>query len=193
MMREHDVLHRISWMNRCMPVPKTKSDLLAAIDTQFCKLDAELATLPSEACGERSMEGHAKGTTMSPHDLVAYLVGWNELVLKWHARRSAGKPVDFPETGFRWNELGRLAQKFYRDYEALPFARLVKRLHVAKARIVALIEDHDDRTLYLQPFYERWPLGRLIQWNTSSPYANACARLRKWRKHRMNLPRFGRR
>lgn len=171
-----------------MPVPKTKSELLSAIETEFRKLDQELESLPMAASYERSMDGHAKGTTMSPHDLVAYLVGWNELILKWHARRSAGQSVDFPETGFKWNELGRLAQKFYRDYESTLFPKLVKRLRDAKTKLIALIEDHDDQALYGQPFYERWPLGRMIQWNSSSPYANASARLRRWRKHRTSTP-----
>ena len=36
----------------------------------------------------------------------------NELVLKWLERDADGEPIDFSETGFKWNELGRLAQKF---------------------------------------------------------------------------------
>lgn len=56
-------------------------------------------------------------------NLVAYLVGWNELVLKWLERDAAGLPIDFPETGYKWNELGRLAGRFYQDYEGLAMAR----------------------------------------------------------------------
>ncbi len=51
---------------------------------------------------------------MSPADLVAYLIEWNNLVLKWLDRDDRGEPVDFPGAGFKWNELGLLAQKFYR-------------------------------------------------------------------------------
>lgn len=38
---------------------------------------------------------------MSPADLVAYLIGWNDLVLKWLDRDDRGEPVDFTEAGFK--------------------------------------------------------------------------------------------
>lgn len=68
---------------------------------------------------------------MSIHNLVAYLIGWGQLVLKWNDRKSQGHEVDFPETGFKWNEL-----------------------------------------------------GKMIQLNTASPFKNATARIRKWKKTR---------
>ena len=49
---------------------------------------------------------------MSIHNLVSYLVGWSSLVLKWNRKSEDKEPIDFPETGYKWNELGRLAQKF---------------------------------------------------------------------------------
>ncbi|HGU7194519.1 TPA: ClbS/DfsB family four-helix bundle protein, partial [Yersinia enterocolitica] len=30
--------------------------------------------------------------------------------------------------------------------------------------------------------YGKWTMGRMISFNTSSPYSNACSRLRKWAK-----------
>lgn len=165
-----------------MAIPQDKDELLAAIDTEFAKLARLLEEVPPALIHQRTMEGHAKGTQMSPFDLVAYLTGWNELVLKWLERDAAGQPVDFPETGFKWNELGRLAGKFYGDYADIPYPQLVERLHAAKSRIVATIGRHDDAALYGRPWHEKWPMGRMIQFNTSSPYANARGRLRKWLK-----------
>ena len=49
---------------------------------------------------------------MSVSDLVAYLIGWGELVLKWNEKKEKREKVDFPETGYKWNELGKLAKKF---------------------------------------------------------------------------------
>lgn len=165
-----------------MAVPQSKDELLKAINTNFDKLHRELADIPDAMVRSGSLEGHAKGTMMSVADLVAYLVGWNELVLKWLDRDAAGQPVDFPETGFKWNELGRLAQKFYHDYEAVPYPQLVERLDAAKGRIVTLIEAHSNDELYGRPWYEKWTMGRMIQFNTSSPYDNARGRLRRWKR-----------
>ncbi|MGO3933034.1 ClbS/DfsB family four-helix bundle protein [Rhodopseudomonas pseudopalustris] len=165
-----------------MAIPSTKDELLGAINSSFDKLIKDLRAVPLSLVDDPGLEGHAKGTQMSVANLTAYLVGWNELVLKWLERDAAGQPVDFPETGFKWNELGRLAQKFYRDYEAVPYPRLVERLAEAKARIVAVIEGRSNDELYGRAWYEKWTMGRMIQFNTSSPYANARGRVRKWLK-----------
>lgn len=171
-----------------MAVPQNKDELQKAIRVNFDKLNGELSDIPDTMVRSRSLQGHAKGTMMSVADLVAYLVGWNELVLKWLDRDAAGQPVDFPETGFKWNELGLLAQKFYRDYEAVPYPQLVERLEAAKDRIVSLIDARSDDELYGRPWCEKWTMGRMIQFNTSSPYDNARSRLRKWKKESKQIP-----
>lgn len=163
-----------------MGVPANKDELLKAINTKFDKLIIDLRRVPLSVVDECCLEGHAKGTQMSVANLTAYLVGWNELVLKWLDRDAAGEPVDFPETGFKWNELGRLAQKFYRDYEGIPYPELIERLVGAKARIVSLIEARSNDDLYGRPWCEKWTMGRMIQFNTASPYANARGRVRRW-------------
>lgn len=165
-----------------MAVPQNKTALLAAINGEFSKLCKAFEQVPSALVDEQSLPGHAKDTLMSVNNLAAYLLGWNELVLKWLARDMAGESIDFPETGFKWNELGRLAQKFYCDYQALPFTQVVERLIVAQAQIVAHINASSDEQLYGQPWYGKWTQGRMIQFNTSSPYSNARGRLRKWLK-----------
>ncbi|ODT13035.1 MAG: hypothetical protein ABS35_38770 [Kaistia sp. SCN 65-12] len=165
-----------------MAVPASKDALLEAIASNFDKLMEDLATVPADRAGEKTLAGHAKGSVMSVHDLVAYLTGWSELVLKWHARRAAGQAVDFPETGYKWNELGALAQKFYADYADLSFEQMMQRFAAAKDGIVALVERQDDAALYGAPWYEKYTMGRMIQFNTSSPFANARGRLREWKK-----------
>ena len=165
-----------------MAVPTTKAELLAAIETTYAKLIKELQTIPAPLTAAPTLEGHSKGEQMSVRDLVAYLIGWNELVLKWHERSAAGELLELPEAGYGWNELGRLARKFYEDYASLSYAELLERLALAKLRIVRLIEDHSDHDLYGAPWYRSYTMGRMIQFNTSSPYANAQGRLRKWVK-----------
>ncbi|MBZ7921022.1 ClbS/DfsB family four-helix bundle protein [Ensifer adhaerens] len=165
-----------------MAVPQTKAELLKAIEVQFAKLMRELEKVPDDKYREPTLDAHTKGTTMSVGDLVAYLIGWGELVVKWIDRDQRGEPVDFPETGYKWNELGKLAQKFYGDSQALSASELLTRLRRSKKTLEAMIESRDDHALYGQPWYGKWTLGRMIQFNTSSPYANASGRLRKWKK-----------
>ncbi|MBO8135634.1 MULTISPECIES: ClbS/DfsB family four-helix bundle protein [Dickeya] len=166
-----------------MGVPQTKSDLLSAIDKNFNKLIGYLSAIPPELTSDKSMDGHAKGTEMSVCDLVAYLLGWNTLVVKWITDDARGQPVDFPETGYKWNQLGLLAQKFYMDYKELNYPSLINNLQSAKDEIVKLIDERTNEELYGKSWYGKWTMGRMISFNTSSPYANANGRLRQWAKN----------
>lgn len=167
-----------------MAVPQNKEELQKAIHTNFEKLKKELATIPRELTNIQELEGHSKGTLMSVNNLLAYLVGWGELVLKWNRGKNNNEPVDFPETGYKWNELGKLAQKFYKDYEDVEFEILIEKLQKTVDQISELIESKSNEELYKVSWYEKWTHGRMIQFNTSSPYTNAKGRIRKWKKER---------
>lgn len=168
-----------------MAVPTTKAELLSAISITFDKLQAELARIPKNRLNERSMPGHSAGTQMSPVCLVSYLLGWNRLVLKWLYQDDQGIAVNFPETGFKWNQLGLLAEKFYTDYAHLTSDELIQELVLAKTELIETINSRSDQELYALPWYGKWTKGRMIQFNTSSPYTNARARIRKWLKPSM--------
>ena len=167
-----------------MPVPESRKELLDAIETNFERLAKDLETVPEELAIEATLEGHAKGTMMSVHNLVSYLLGWNNLVLKWIEKDAKGELIDFPETDFKWNQLGALAQKFYVDYDAVPFVQLLKDLESAKQKIVDFVSDQTDGFLYGASWYRKHTMGRMIQINTSAPYINAHKRLRKWKRQK---------
>lgn len=65
-----------------MAVPENAEQLHKAIESGFVKLVRELETVPADLAGIRELDGHAAGTVMSVNDLLAYLIGWGELVLK---------------------------------------------------------------------------------------------------------------
>ncbi|WP_462248862.1 ClbS/DfsB family four-helix bundle protein [Ekhidna sp.] len=165
-----------------MAIPINKEELISAIEINYDKLHVELEDIPVELVHSKTLEGHAKGTKMSVSDLVAYLIGWGELVLKWNRKISNGEEVDFPETGYKWNELGQLASKFYGDYENLNFNSRLSKLEKTKDEILKLIGRTTNSDLYEKPWYNKWTQGRMIQLNTSSPFRNARNRLRKWKK-----------
>lgn len=165
-----------------MAIPKDKEELIKAIVDNYKMLTSELSTIPSELTTIKELEGHSKNTLMSINDLVAYLVGWGRLVLKWNDKKRKGAEIDFPETGFKWNELGLLAQKFYKDFEKDDFTALNKKLDQTTTEILNLIESKTNKELYEVAWYNKWTLGKMIQLNTSSPFKNAKDRIRKWKK-----------
>lgn len=131
-----------------MAIPKNKEELVIAILNNYKKLTTELSNIPIDMTINKELEGHSKNTLMSINDLVAYLVGWGQLVLKWNDKKTKGLDVDFPETGFKWNELGQLAQKFYKDYEKDDFKTLNKKLDKTTNEILKLIESKTNEELY---------------------------------------------
>ncbi|WP_418186499.1 ClbS/DfsB family four-helix bundle protein [Aliarcobacter lanthieri] len=164
-----------------MAVPTNKEELLIAINTNYIKLKKELNNIPIEKTNIKELEGHSKNTLMSIKNLISYLIGWGELVLKWDRKRQNNQQVDFPETGYKWNQLGKLAQKFYEDYQYDDFNTLIIKLDNVVENILLLIQNKSNKELYEVNWYEKWTLGRMIQFNTSSPYTNAKARIRKWK------------
>ncbi|AOR58501.1 ClbS/DfsB family four-helix bundle protein [Pectobacterium parmentieri] len=168
-----------------MAVPESKEALIKAINSQFALLMKKIDAVSAERAFSPEMAGHAQGTQMSPANLVAYLLGWGNLVLKWHEDEAQGNPIDFPETGYKWNQLGLLAQKFYQDYAHITdWAELVALLAANKLALIALVERYTDEQLYGECWYGKWTRGRMIQFNTASPYKNAAGRLRVWEKNK---------
>jgi hypothetical protein len=131
-----------------MAIPKNKDELLKAIVENYNVLKIELSNIPIELTDIKDLEGHSKNTLMSINNLVAYLNGWGQLVLKWNDKKLQGLEVDFPNTGFKWNELGELAQKFYEDYENDDFNLLCNKLEKTTNEILELIESKSNKELY---------------------------------------------
>ena len=168
-----------------MAIPKNKFELLAAIEDSYNKLEKDLIDIPVELTKIVELDGHKKDSKMSVCNLVSYLIGWGELVIKWHKLSVKDKEIDFPETGFKWTELGELAQKFYVDYKNDDYPTLLKKLSKVVTKINKIIDSLNNEELYDIPIYKTYPMGRMIQLNTSSPYKNARSRIRKWKKTRL--------
>lgn len=167
-----------------MAIPQNKVELQKAIKETYAKLQKDLETIPSSLASQKELEGHAKGTQMSVCNLVSYLIGWGELVLKWNTKIANKEKVDFPETGYKWTELGLLAQKFYQDYEKESYESLLDKLEGTIQSILEVIEKTSNEDLYQTKWYKEYPMGRMIQLNTSSPYKNARTRVRKWKREK---------
>ncbi len=164
-----------------MPIPNSKEELIKDINETYEKLQKELETISLELSGNSEIQGHSKNSEISINNLLAYLIGWGQLVLKWHTHKVEGIDCEFPEKGFKWNELGLLAQKFYTDFETDNYQSLQLKLDNTVKEILSLIESKSNNELYETSWYKSYTLGRMIQLNTSSPYKNARLKIRKWR------------
>lgn len=164
-------------------IAKNKTELMEMIEASHSKLRAEFSDISEELANKKTMDGHVKDAKMSTHNLLAYLVGWGELVLKWENMYVyENKLPDVPEVGYKWGDLGKLAQKFYKDYEKDDFKTLLKKNDDVVTKILKMIESKSNEELYEVDWYKKYTLGRMIAFNTSAPYKNAYGRIRKWKK-----------
>jgi len=165
-----------------MAIPSNKEELINAIEINYAQLKKAIAAIDTVRTKEKTMQGHAKDTTMSICDLLAYLIGWQKLLFKWEESFNQNKIPDLPETNFKWTELGKLAQKFYKDFEHLNFEELQLALDAITAKTLKHLNNCSNEELYTVLWYKKYTKGRMIQINTASPFRNAKIRIRKWLK-----------
>lgn len=163
-------------------VPKNKEELQRSIKVAFEKILADYSTIPYQMSRELGVTGSVEGTEISVSDTLSYLIGWGKLVLKWYGLKSKNQPVDFPDTGYKWNELGQLAQHFYSQYHHWPYDKLIDEFIVTTDRILVLIDSLDNQKLYGEVWFDKYTLGKIIQFNTSSPMMNMRSKVRKFKR-----------
>lgn len=97
--------------------------------------------------------------------------------------KSRGLSVDFPETGYKWNQLGLLAVSFQESYSNWEYKDLLNELDSTINELIALVLSLSNEQLYETTWYEKWTLGRMIQFNTSSPMKNIRAKIRRFNRN----------
>lgn len=164
-----------------MSLPASKGEFLTRFHKAADGLLAELAAVSDERWHEPVLEDGR-----SPADLLAYQLGWGRLLLTWEAEEMAGRQPVMPAPGFKWNQLGALAQHFYQAAAGTSRPALVAQFASLRQSLEAWLQGMDE-TLLLEPGQRRWagdkwPLAKWIQVNTVAPYNAARTKLRRWAK-----------
>ena len=164
-------------------IPSNKGELISEIKKHFTTLWKDLEIFPAQLANRKELEWQIKDTKVSVNNLISYLIWRWELVLKWERNFEAPEKLQLPEIWFKWNELGKLAQKFYKDYDHLDFSTLKALLRENNISLIKMLENHTNEELYEKARYTKWTFWRLVQLNTSSPYKNIRSRIRKYLKN----------
>lgn len=82
----------------------------------------------------------------TPAQMLAYQIGWMQLIWQWEAANRQGKSVITPHPDYKWNQLGGLYQYFYRTYAQQSLSALQKQFTENVTAIVALIDALDEET-----------------------------------------------
>lgn len=134
-----------------------------------------------------------EGVERTPSQMIAYQLGWMNLLLSWEREEQAGKVVVTPAPEYKWNNLGGLYKSFYNEYSKFSLGELINKFNDTAEKIIVLIEGYSDEELFQaggrkwsSSTPSNWPIWKWIHINTVAPFKTFRAKVRKWKKLRAN-------
>ncbi|HSX38843.1 MAG TPA: ClbS/DfsB family four-helix bundle protein [Chlamydiales bacterium] len=163
------------------------STMLSQEIQQAYKVLAQLVSqIPTTQRNLACLEGN--GGQISVSDLIAYQIGWGQLLIGWYESGIQHKNPEMPGEGFsKWDYNG-LAKRFYQKYHLDGSSKQMALFHETVERIISIVEieyraDQLDKigvwdwcTLKSG---KQWPLSKWIRINTVAPYKKAVISIRK--------------
>ncbi len=95
-----------------MPRPKSKEQLLFAMETEHESLEKMLTVLSQEQIIATSMT-----TKYSIKDVLAHLYEWEQLCMGWYETGLQGKIPSLPAEGFNWAQIPALNNTIYEKHK----------------------------------------------------------------------------
>jgi hypothetical protein len=173
-------------MEEQMKTYETKQDLINEINKTYSVFVAEFVDVD-----EKNLHLRIKTVDKTPFEMLAYQIGWLELVMSWEKNEMAGKEVIMPAPGIKWNKLGDLYQSFYEKYKELSLSRLLKKFEKTNLAFIEFIAQLDEDVIFGENKREwassttsKWPVWKWIHINSVAPFTNFRVKIRKWKKEK---------
>ena len=139
---------------------------------------------------EGSKDRHVKDVLRTPAQMLAYQIGWMQLLLSWEEKELNGEVVHTPAPNYNWDNLSLLYEKFYQDYEDYSLEELCKLFREVEGQIVDLIKRLDEKTLFTPGVRNwaastlgNWPISKWIHNNTVASFKSFRTRIRRWKRN----------
>lgn len=155
---------------------ETKDELIAIFNKEFSKLDALLQDLDTQT----ALVKDADDTSIK--DVIAHRAHWIDLFLGWYHDGQAGKTVQFPAPGYKWNDLKRYNADLRAAQSGLDWPAAKALLHDRKDRLLGFLEDASNDALYGGPMTganNDWTPGRWAEAAGPSHFRSASKYIRK--------------
>ena len=163
-----------------MPRAATKKQLLEDIETEGKALEQLLSGLSPEQMIQPGIVGE-----WSVKDVLAHLLEWQCMVLKWHAAGLQGKVIPIPAEGLNWAQIPLLNQRIYETYRDTPLADIQKEFKSLHKQTLSTIQSLSDKELFTRGRYA-WTknntLGTYFVSCTSSHYNWARTNIKRGMK-----------
>ncbi|CRH87383.1 Uncharacterized conserved protein [Chlamydia trachomatis] len=129
------------------------------------------------------------GIDRTPRQMIAYQLGWMELLLGWERLEQEGREVVTPAPGFKWNQLGGLYESFYKRCEKASAQELIDHFNALLTEIIQLVNSYTDTELFesgqrawASSTPSAWPVWKWVHINTVAPFTTFRTKIRKWKK-----------
>jgi uncharacterized protein (TIGR03083 family) len=160
-----------------VPRPKTKDELLVAIDRERGELETLLATLTPAQMSEPGIVGD-----WSVKDVLAHLIEWEQMCLGWYAAGLRGEIPPLPAPGFKWSQTPQLNQQIYEKHRDRPLDEVLDQFQASHREILGIIQELSNEDLFTPGRYawtKKNTLGTYMVSATSSHYLWARKEIRK--------------
>ena len=161
-----------------------KSELIETI-----KNNANLFIKEYSDIEETSMNKIDEEIEYSPFQMLAFCIGWMDLVLSWEEEEQNGIQKTVLATEWKWNDLDWLYQSFYNKYNSYSFNELVNIFNQKVVNIIELVNNLSDEDLFedgkknwAKTNGKKFSVCRLVHLNTIANFKNFRSKIRKWKK-----------
>ena len=161
-----------------------KSELIETI-----KNNANLFIKEYSDIEETSMNKIDEEIEYSPFQMLAFCIGWMDLVLSWEDEEQRKIKKTTLATEWKWNDLDWLYQSFYNKYNSYSFNELVNIFNQKVVNIIELVNNLSDEDLFedgkknwAKTNGKKFSVCRLVHLNTIANFKNFRSKIRKWKK-----------
>ena len=154
-----------------MPIPKTRAQLLAAMEPAFEKLNTDLDRLTARKAKEICVDD------WTVVDLLTVRTWWADAVVSWidAGHRSQTPPI--PAPGFGWRQTPALnASIIAKAPKRRSWVRVRAELDASFDAVLEALEslsDHELESVGVFAWAERWPVLRWVSISTTTGYVSA--------------------
>ena len=165
----------------------SKKELIDEINKRAVLFINEFSEITDE-----NKDTFVKEVDRSPAQMIAYQLGWMNLILLWEEKNKNNETVITPSENYKWNNLGRLYQSFYKKYENYSIKKLIAEFNITVKKITDLIEIYTEKELFEKNQRQwasstpsNWPIWKWIHINTVAPFKTFRTKIRKWKKSKI--------
>lgn len=154
-----------------------KADLLSLTEKEFSKLD----TLVSELSNKMALAPHPEDA-ISIKDTIVHRAHWIDLFLGWYRDGKAGKEVQTPAPGYKWNQLKEYNAELRDQTRNVSWNDAKTHLTKSHKKLMRLLKSLDNKALYGPKQFDwlnNWTLGRWAEASGPSHYRSATKYIRQ--------------